>query len=135
MELPYFYFLLAFVPGSGGNGKSTAMKYLAMTWADRSHDELNAIDFMFHISLNKVQTNHRIEQIIVDQHPGLKDKDVQPSDIKWILQKCVNKRTVVLLDGYDEYSPGTNFYIDNMITKRHLRNCGIILEKRNPFTK
>ena len=106
------------------------MKYLAMTWADRSRDELNVIDFVFHISLKKVQKNQNIEQIIIDQHPGLKDKDVQPSEIKWILQRCTKKKTVVLLDGHDEYSPGTNFDIDNMITKRYLRNCGIILTSR-----
>ena len=38
-------------------GKSTAMKHLAISWADGTAEELKKFDFVFHISLKLVRDN------------------------------------------------------------------------------
>ena len=116
--------------GPGGNGKSTAMKHLEKIWADGSAPELQNIDFIFHVALNMVQSDEDIENIIVEQHKGLKGNGVQPAEIKAIIGVSSSQRVVIILDGHDEYKPGTNSDIDYAITKEYLRNCLIILSSR-----
>ena len=116
--------------GSGGCGKSTAMKHLSLIWANDSVEDLKPIDFVFHIPLGKVENDTDIENIIVQQHKGLKGNDVQPEEIKSILQNRGKMKVVIILDGHDEYQPGTNSDIDHFIKKEYLRNCGIVLSSR-----
>ena len=40
------------------------------------------------------------------------------------------KKIVIILDGHDEYQPGTNSDIDHLIKREYLRNCGIVLSSR-----
>ena len=116
--------------GSGGSGKSTAMKHLSLSWADNSIDNIKDIDFTFHVSLDMVQNDDDLENIIVQQHKGLKGNDVQPAEIKAILRNQAKKKIVIILDGHDEYQPGTNSDIDHLIKREYLRNCGIVLSSR-----
>ena len=116
--------------GSGGCGKSTAMKHVSLSWADNSAEDLKSIDFIFHVSLSKVENDDDIEKIIVQQHKGLKGNGVQPAEIKEILQNRRKMKVITILDGHDEYEPGTNSDIDHLIKKEYLRNCGIILASR-----
>ena len=116
--------------GSGGSGKSTAMKHLSLSWADNSIDNLEDIDFTFHVSLDMVQNDDDLENIIVQQHKGLKGNDVQPAEIKAILRNQAKRKVVIILDGHDEYQPGTNSDIDHLIKREYLRNCGIVLSSR-----
>ena len=116
--------------GSGGNGKSTAMKHLAKIWAEGSSQQLNIFDFVFHVALNTVQSNEDIENIIIEQHKGLKGNDVKPTEIKAIIRGPQSQKVVIIFDGHDEYKCGTNFDIDHAITKEYLRDCLIILSSR-----
>ena len=117
--------------GSGGCGKSTAMKDLSLSWANDSSEDLNAIDFIFHVSLGKVENDNDIENIIVQQHKGLEGNGVQPAEIRAILEnRGKMMKVVIILDGHDEYQPGTNSDIDHFIKREYLRNCGIILSSR-----
>ena len=118
------------IVAAGGMGKSTAMKHLALSWADGSADELKRFDFIFHISLKNVHPVQPIENIIIEQHRGLSGNDVQPGEIKNIIEGNANNNVLVILDGHDEYKNGTNAYIDKTITKEHLRNCCVILTSR-----
>ena len=67
-------------------GKSTAMKHLAITWADGTAEELKKFDFVFHISLKHVRTNKSLEKIIIEQHNSLEANKVTPAEIKCILE-------------------------------------------------
>ena len=71
----------------GGMGKSTALKYLALTWADGSDEKLNAkFQFVFFITLKHIKRNSgSIEDIIIKQHSGLEANGVNPTEIKSIL--------------------------------------------------
>ena len=111
-------------------GKSTAMKQMALTWAEGSANELQKFQFVFHISLKHVKNNASISEIIVAQHPGLKANKVKPSEIQNILEEDGNGKVLLLIDGHDEYRVGRNDDIDNAITKNSLWNCWLILTSR-----
>ena len=119
-----------FTTGPGGIGKTTATKQIALSWADGSADELKQFDFVFHVTLKHVKDNQNIEDIIIKQHPGLSGNRVKSSEIKSILVGETNQRVFILLDGYDEYNPGTNTHIDSAITKQYLRTCWILITSR-----
>ena len=107
------------------------MKHFAISWAKGSSEELKDIDFVFHIALKTVKSNNDIEEIIISQHKGLKGHDVQPHEIRKLLKNYAKQKIVILLDGYDEYRPGTNDDIDNAITKDYLWNCTVVLTSRD----
>ena len=109
-------------------GKSTAMKHLAITWADETAVELQKFHFVFHISLKFVKDNRSIESIIIAQHSGLKANEVTPEELRSIL-KGENK-VLLLIDGHDEYKTGRNADIDEAIKKEKLWNCWVVLTSR-----
>ena len=111
-------------------GKSTAMKHLAISWADGTSEELKKFDFVFHISLKHVRDNSPIENIIVAQHIGLKANGVKSEEISFILNKKSGSKTLLLIDGHDEYTTGSNEDIDEAIKKEKLWNCWMILTSR-----
>ena len=106
-----------FTTGPGGIGKTTATKQIALSWEEGAADELKQFDFVFHVTLKHVKDNQNIEDIIIKQHPGLSGNRVKSSEIKSILEGETNQRVFILLDGYNEYNPGTNTHIDRAITK------------------
>ena len=122
------FLLLILAPG--GNGKSTAMKHLALSWADKSVEELQLFDFIFYIPLRAVQDDRGIESIIKEQHAALDGNDVKLEEIEEILSSRTHQNVPLILDGYDEYRPGTNPTIDRAITKHQLRNCWMIITSR-----
>ena len=115
--------------GKGGIGKSTAMKHLAITWADGSNEELKMFTFIFHIALKLVKDNSPLEDIIMKQHGGLK-AEVRRDEIRSILKGSTKGKVLLLIDGYDEYKAGRNADIDEAIRKQRLWNCWLILTSR-----
>ena len=113
-------------------GKTTALKYLAVSWSDGSMDELSEFQFVFHIALKHVEDNSSIENIIISQHGGLEANKIKPEEIRNILQGHTNSdgKVLLLIDGHDEYKPGTNSGIDKAIEKKSLWNCRLILTSR-----
>ena len=92
-------------------GKSTEMKYLAISWADGTSKEMKKFDFVFHIALKHVKKDcGSIEDIIIAQHSRLKAKKV--------------------IDGHDEYKTGYNGDIDEAIRKESLGDMWMILTSR-----
>ena len=74
------------------------MKYLALSWAEGSDQDLQKMDFVFHIALKQVRDDTSIENIIIQQHPGLKANNVKPEEIKAILEpEPTERRSKVLL--------------------------------------
>ena len=81
--------------------------------------------------MKTVKSNQDIVEIIISQHKGLKGHDVQPHEIRKLLKNNTKQRIIILLDGYDEYRPGTNDDIDNAITKDDLWNCTVLVTSRD----
>ena len=114
----------------GGMGKSTAMKHLAITWADGTAEELKKFDFVFHISLKFVKDNSSIESLIIAQHSGLNSNEVTPEEVRSILKGESKTKVLLLIDGHDEYKTGRNTDIDKVIKKQSLWNCWVVLTSR-----
>ena len=106
-----------------------ALKYLALTWADGTEQQLARFKFIFHISLKHVKDNSSIESIIIAQHKGLKANSVRCEEIKDILEGNASQ-VLLLIDGHDEYKTGGNTDIDKAIVRDALWNCWLILTSR-----
>ena len=113
-------------------GKTTVLKQIAVSWSDEAMNEMAKFDFVFHIALKHVKDNSPIENIIIAQHSGLEANRVKPEEIKAILegQTNCNGKALLLLDGHDEYKPGTNYDTDKLIERKTLWNCSLILSSR-----
>ena len=88
---------------------------------------MNKFDFVFLIRLCYVDKESSLAKLIVAQHGKLKSKDI--ARIESILEGETNHRVLLLLDGYDEYKPGTNAEIDRAI-EHSVGNCFLILTSR-----
>ena len=106
------------------------MKHLALSWTHGVVKELRKFHFVFHVALKDVQASQSIENIIVEQHKGLRVSNVRPEEIKAIIGGHTNQKVLIFLDGYDEYHHGINTDIGRAITKDHLRNCWMIVTSR-----
>ena len=105
------------------------MKHLALSWADGTSDELSRrFRFIFHLTLKDIKGDQIIENIIIEQHKGLKRRKVRPDEIKNIIEG--NHQVLLIMDGHDEYKPGSNKYIDEAITKDSLPDCWMVLTSR-----
>ena len=51
-------------------------------------------------------------------------------EIKHILDGRSNGNILLIMDGHDEYKPGTNSDVDGVILKRKFGNCSMILTSR-----
>ena len=109
-------------------GKSCSLAMLCFDWVegDITGTGLEKFDFVFLIELRYVNSNIPIEDVIMKQHGRLEAMKVSKEQIRVILEKS---KTLLLLDGYDEYKKGTNSDIDNAITNT-LGNCFIIVTCR-----
>ena len=88
------------------------------------------LDFVFLILLRYVDKTASLAQLIINQHVYLEDAD--PNFITLILKGKTKHNVLLLLDGYDEYSPGTNQDIDKLVNQG-IGNCLIILTSRPGF--
>ena len=125
-------FIRVSISAEGGMGKTTALKYLAATWSDGTLKEIEKFDFVFHIALKHVKDNSPIEDVIIAEHRELESNKVKPEEIKMILEghKTFAGKVLLLIDGHDEYKPGTNSDIDKTIEKRRLGSCCLLLTSR-----
>ena len=74
-----------------------------------------SFDFVFLVPLRNVDENCSLSQLVVDEHDlGKEDVEVVAS----ILNGKTKHKVLLLLDGYDEYTPGTNKELDRAIEKR-----------------
>ncbi len=101
---------------------------MALDWAENAKQELDKFKFVFLISLRHVDGNQPLEDIILEQHGRLKTEGVTLSEVKAIM-RTTGHNILLLIDGYDEYTPGTNEHIDEIILHGK-DNCFIILTSR-----
>ena len=82
---------------------------------------------MFIIRLRKVDKDTSLAQVIIDQHEELDDDDREY--IEALLSRKTKQKVLLLLDGYDEYTAGTNKALDKAI-ESGIGNCFTILTSR-----
>ena len=83
-------------------------------------------DFVFIIPLRKVDKDTSLAQVIIDQHElDAEDKE----NIQDLLSRKTKHKVLLLLDGYDEYTAGTNKDIDKAI-ESGIGKCFMILTSR-----
>ena len=113
--------------GDAGSGKSSAMAKMCLDWAQEENTQdceektttgLERFEFTFLIQLKDVNSDISLEEVIIRQH----NLDVKPSAIKFILQ---NTNSLIVLDGYDEYTKSTNHHIDEIVSGE--RESGFVL--------
>ena len=88
---------------------------------------VNRFDFMFLIRLRNVTKNSTLAELIVAQHGKLENNDIELIDI--ILRGKTGHKVLLMLDGYDEYRPGTNAQVDRAI-QYSIGNCFLIVTSR-----
>ena len=102
-------------------GKTYTLAAFANEWAqhetvdksDALHMEtIKSFDLIFLVRLRNVTSNDPLETIIAEQHELF---EKQESQLKSILDESVKYKVLLCLDGYDEYTPGTNEAIDQAI--------------------
>ena len=90
------------------------------------------LDFVFIIRLRYVNKTSTLPELITNQHDKLNHHDVQA--LRSILNGRTNHKVLLLIDGYDEYEPGTNREVDKAI-EITLGNCLLLLTSRPGFLK
>ena len=79
---------------------------------------------MFIIHLRKVDIDTSLAQVIIDQHEELDGGDREY--LEALLSRKTKQKVLLLLDGYDEYTAGTNKALDKAI-EYGVGNCFTIL--------
>ena len=83
-------------------------------------------DFVFLIPLRNVDSNRSLAELIIDEH-DLEKEDIEI--VKLILTGKTKHKVLLLFDGYDEYTPGTNRELDQALEKT-VGKCFLILTSR-----
>ena len=103
------------------------MKYTSYSGSSANDNPVNRFDFVFLLRLRYVDNHSSLAKLIVDHHGKLDTEDI--GNIEAILKGKTNHKVLLLLDGYDEYKPGTNSDIDRAI-EHSIGNCFLILTSR-----
>ena len=88
---------------------------------------VDRFDFVFLLRLRYADKTSSLAELIVAQHEKLEQDDIK--HIKTILKGKTKHRVLLILDGYDEYKPGTNKEIDRTI-EATIGKCFMILTSR-----
>ncbi len=122
--------IVALLTGEGGIGKTSSLGMLALDWAEDACLELQQFQLVFLVLLRHVDGNEPLEEIIMKQHGRLKTENVSPSEVKAIIQGETSSNILLIFDGYDEYTHGTNTYIDELL-QYGKDNCMILVSSRS----
>ena len=116
--------------GEGGIGKTSSLGMLALDWKDNKRPELQRFQFVFLVLLRLVDKNNKIEEIILKQHGRLETEKVSACEMKAILQGETKSNILLIFDGFDEYTQGTNEDIEELLLNGK-DNCLIIVSSRS----
>ena len=111
--------------------KTASMVMMALDWV-KGKEELQKFDFVFLIRLRYADKESSLAELIISQHNRLEVMEVQPEKIKDIVKGKTKHKTLLILDGYDEYKPGLNKDIDDAIEKT-VGTCVMVLTSRPGF--
>ena len=94
--------------------------------------KLSQLDFVFIIRLRYANKTSTLAELIIDQHDKLHHNDHQL--LTSILNGRTNDKVLLMMDGYDEYQPGTNRDVDKA-TDITQGNCLLLLTSRPGYLK
>ncbi len=103
---------------------------VGLDWAEDKWPELQKFKFVFLVLLRHVDGNEPLEEIIMKQHGRLETENVSRAEVRAILQGETNSNILLMFDGYDEYSKGTNEAIDKILLSGK-DNCFVIVSSRS----
>ena len=109
-----------------GMGKTATVAMLAMKHVN-GEEGMEKFDFVWTVRLKNVDETSSLAEIVQKQHDRI--KDFPTGQIKSILEGRTESKVALLFDGYDEYQPGRNKEIDNVI-QDGIGNSFIILTSR-----
>ena len=95
--------------------------------SSKSSKLLQQFDFLFLIPLRNVNDNSTLPELVKTQLDL--DTDIPSDYIDTIIRGKNNIKTLIILDGYDEYTKGTNQDIDRLIASTS-RNCFLLVTSR-----
>ena len=111
--------------------KTASMVMMALHWV-KGKEELKKFDFVFLMRLRYAEKESSLAELIISQHNRLEVMEVQPEKINHIVKGKTKHKTLLILDGYDEYKPGLNKDIDDAIEKT-VGTCVMVLTSRPGF--
>ena len=111
--------------------KTASMAMMALDWV-KGKEELKKFDIVFLIRLRYADKESSLAEVIISQHNRLEVMEVQTEKIKDIVKGNTRHKTLLILDGYDEYKPGLNKDIDDAIEKT-VGTCVMVLTSRPGF--
>ena len=88
---------------------------------------VNRFNFLFLLRLRYANQTSTLAELIVAQHENIGRVDIEY--IETVLKGKTDHRVLLIMDGYDEYKPGTNRDIDRAI-ESSIGNCFLILTSR-----
>ena len=109
-----------------GMGKTATVAMLAMKHVN-GEEGMDKFDFVWTVRLKNVDKTSSLAEIVKKQHDRI--KDFPTGQIKSILEGRTESKVALLFDGYDEYQPGRNKEIENVI-QDGIGNSFIILTSR-----
>ena len=116
-------------------GKTYTLAAFANEWAQHEIVEksdaphmvkIKSFDLIFLVRLRNVTSNDPLEAIIAEQHELFEE---QQNQLQSILDGTTKYKVLLCLDGYDEYTPGTNKAIDQAIRSPN-ENYSILVTSR-----
>ena len=114
-----------------GYGKTSIARKISWDWAK---GVFTAFTIIFIVILKMVKPGDAIENVIIQQTPGLEEIGVSPQKLKRILEIFGNK-CLIILDGLDEHAFGSNDDISNIIQGQKLLQCQLIATSRPHSTR
>ena len=96
---------------------------------DKAPPELQQFDFVFLIDLKDINGSMTLVEIIQNSHSRFNKDEIPQHHVKLILKGATKSRVLLMLDGYELYEKGTNFDIDNAVSKT-LGYCLLLITSR-----
>ena len=112
-------------------GKTATIAMLAMKHV-AGEEGMEKFDFVWTVRLKNVDKTSSLAQLVKQQHDKL--KNIQPGQIKSILEGETKSKVALLFDGYDEYQPGSNKEIDTVL-ESGIGNCFVVLTSRPGYVR
>ena len=109
-----------------GYGKTSLSKKILSDWAK---GKFRTFTLVFLVYLKKVRSGDFIENIIIQQTPGLEGMGVSLQKLRQILHTFTNK-CLIILEGLDEHALGSNEDVLGLIAGEKLPQSSIITTSR-----
>ncbi|XP_065918394.1 NACHT, LRR and PYD domains-containing protein 12-like isoform X2 [Dysidea avara] len=114
------------IEGAPGIGKTILSKEISLQWADKRVLRNKKILFLLFMRDPQVKQIRDIPSLVKYFHLGASVTAKFPD---WLI-KTSGRYLTLLLDGYDEASVDNNFIINDIIGRKVLTECGLIITSR-----